>query len=99
MNILQIISSSGMYGAESVILNLSRALNACGHQCSIGVFANSSNPNLELHERAKQEGIDSIVFRCRGQLDRAAISSIRDAVRQTGVHTVHSHGYKADIYA
>lgn len=99
MNILQIISSSGMYGAESVILNLSRALNAVGHRSSIGVFANSLNPNLQLHERATQEGIDSIVFPCRGQLDRVAISRIRDVVRQTGADIVHSHGYKADVYA
>src|SRR5215469_2887247 len=99
MNILQIISSNGMYGAESVILNLSRALNAGGHRCSIGVFANSLNPNLQLHDYARQEGIDSIVFPCRSQLDRAAISNIRDVARQTGVDIVHSHGYKADIYA
>lgn len=99
MNILQIISSNGMYGAESVILTISRVLNAGGHHSSIGVFANSLNPNLQLHEHARQEGIDSIVFPCRRQLDRTAISSIRDVARQTGVDIVHSHGYKADIYA
>ena len=37
MRILQIISSSGMYGAEAVILNLSRFLNA-GPHCSKLVY-------------------------------------------------------------
>ena len=88
-----------MYGAESVILNLSRALNVSGHRSSIGVFSNSLNPNLQLHERATQEGIDSIVFPCRGQLDRATISNIRDVAQQSRVDIVHCHGYKADVYA
>jgi glycosyltransferase involved in cell wall biosynthesis len=100
MNILQIISSSGMYGAESVLLNLSRALNREGtHKSVVGVFANSSNPNFQLYERAALEGIDSYLIPCTGQFDRGVISRIRELVEQTGADIVHSHGFKADVYA
>ena len=99
MKILQMISSGGMYGAEAVILNLSRTLNEGPHRSLLGVFSNSSNPNLQLHENAKKEGIDSYLIPCDGQIDRKAITSIRELAQRTGADVVHAHGYKADIYA
>jgi glycosyltransferase involved in cell wall biosynthesis len=98
MRVLQIISSSGMYGAEAVILNLSRFLNAGQHCSMVGVFSNSSAPNHELHERAVKEGIESHLIPCKGQIDRTTISTIRESAVRTGADVVHAHGYKADIY-
>jgi glycosyltransferase involved in cell wall biosynthesis len=99
MKILQMISSGGMYGAEAVVLNLSRTLNEGLHRSPLGVFSNSSNPNLQLHENAAKEGIESSLIPCDGQIDRKAITNIRELVQRTGVDVVHAHGYKADIYA
>lgn len=99
MKILHIISSSGMYGAEAVILNLARSLNEGPHRSLLAVFSNSANPNLQLHERATKEGIESYLIPCRGQIDRKAVMSIRALVQRTSVDVVHAHGYKADIYA
>jgi len=98
MKILHVISSSGMYGAEAVILNLSRNLRGGPHACVLGVFSNSANPNLQFHECALMEGFDSRLIPCRGQVDRTAITSIRELVASTGADVVHAHGYKADIY-
>ena len=99
MRILHIISSGGMYGAEAVILNLSRTLNRQGHTCLLGIFSNSSNPNLQLHERALAEGIESHLIPCRGQLDRSVPASIRSLAASTRATLLHAHGYKADVYA
>lgn len=99
MRILHLISSGGMYGAESVILNLSHALNAVSHSSVIGVFANASNPNLQLYERAMAEGVETHLVPCQGQVDRAAIAKIRELTAQVGADVVHAHGYKADLYA
>jgi glycosyltransferase involved in cell wall biosynthesis len=98
MKILHIISSGGMYGAEAVILNLSRTLNEGPHRSLLGAFSNSSNPNLQLHESAAREGIESHLIQCGGPIDRAAIAGIRELVSKTGADVVHAHGYKADIY-
>lgn len=98
MKILHIISSGGMYGAEAVILNLSRALNGSSHSSVLGVFSNSSNPNLQLHERAVKMGIESNLIPCAGQVDPTVVASIRRLVAQTGADIVHAHGYKADVY-
>ncbi len=98
MRVLHIISSSGMYGAEAVILNMSRVLNSGSHCSMLGVFSNSSNPNLQLHERATEEGIESHLILCKGQIDRSAIANIRELAARTGADVVHAHGFKADIY-
>jgi glycosyltransferase involved in cell wall biosynthesis len=99
MKILHMISSGGMYGAEAVILNMSRTLNKGPHRSMLGVFSNSSNQNLQLHENAIKGGIASYLIPCNGQIDRKAITSIRELVQRTGTDVVHAHGYKADIYA
>jgi glycosyltransferase involved in cell wall biosynthesis len=98
VKILHIISSGGMYGAEAVILNLSRALNEGSHSSVLGVFSNSANPNLQLHEAAARENIESHLIPCDGQIDRTVITSIRDLASCTNADLVHAHGYKADIY-
>ena len=98
MKILHIISSGGMYGAEAVILNMSRTLNESSHSSVLGVFSNSANPNLQLHEAAAKEGIESHLISCDGQIDRTVTTSIRELVARTGADIVHAHGYKADIY-
>jgi glycosyltransferase involved in cell wall biosynthesis len=98
MKILHIISSGGMYGAEAVILNLSRTLNRQGHSSILGIFANAPNPNLQLHERALEEGIESHLIACNGQMDRTVPASIRALAASTGADLIHAHGYKADVY-
>ncbi len=98
MKVLHMISSGGMYGAETVILNLARALRDGPHDCVLGVFSNSSKQNLQLYERAVKEGFESHTIVCKGRMDRAAIAGIRQLVGRTGADVVHAHGYKADIY-
>jgi glycosyltransferase involved in cell wall biosynthesis len=99
MKILHIISSGGMYGAEAVILNMSRTLNESSHSSVLGVFSNSANPNLQLHEVANAQGIDSHLISCTGQIDRTVPTSIRELAARTNADIVHAHGYKADIYS
>ena len=84
MKVLHVISSGGMYGAEAVILNLSRALNRGSHRSMLAVFSNLSNPNHQLHEKAVEEGIESHLIACKSRIDRIAIASIRELAIRTG---------------
>lgn len=100
MKILHLISSGGMYGAEAVILNLCSVLNGgYQHQSILGVFANTPQPNLSLHEAAMSAGFESHLIPCRGQFDRSVPVAIRELAHRTGADIVHSHGYKPDVYA
>jgi len=53
--------------AEAVILNLARALRGGPHECVMGVFSNSANPKIQLHESALKEGFESHLVPCRGR--------------------------------
>jgi hypothetical protein len=90
MKVLHIISSGGMYGAEAVILNLSRTLSAGPHSSVLGIFANSANPNLQLHETAAKQEIESDLIPCNGQIDRATIAAIRDLAQRTSHCAAHA---------
>lgn len=85
-----------MYGAEAVILHMSRALKEGSNRSVLGVFLNASNPNLQLHEAALKDGTESHPIPCKGRLDWTAIRSIRELAADADV--VHAHGYKADIH-
>jgi glycosyltransferase involved in cell wall biosynthesis len=98
MKVLHLISSGGMYGAEAVILNLSKRLQQTGHSSVLGVFENQPHPNLQLHEAAQKQGIESHLLTCEGQFDKTMPQKIRRLVQTTGADVVHAHGYKADIY-
>jgi len=98
MKILHVISSSGMYGAESVILNLSRWFNAERHRSIVAVFLNQSNSNLELYWNCRQQAIESHQIPSKGRIDWTAIRRIRELALSTAADVVHAHGYKADVF-
>jgi glycosyltransferase involved in cell wall biosynthesis len=98
MRVLELISSGGFYGAESVLLTLSQALSDLGCEVVVGAFENEQSPNLEIAERARQAGLAVEIFPCRGRFDRKAVRALRNFARLRGVDVVHTHGYKADIY-
>lgn len=99
LKILQLISSGGFYGAENVLLELSDELKKAGHSVTIGVLRNSQNPNIELIGKAAERSINTAVFECNGKFDLKTISMIGSYVREGSIDIVHSHGYKANIYA
>jgi glycosyltransferase involved in cell wall biosynthesis len=99
MKVLHIISSSGMYGAEGVILNLSRRLNASGHTSLLGVFQHSDRSKNPLFDAATEAGIEAHRIPCKGQIDFSSVRALRSLVRSTGADVLHAHGYKADIYS
>lgn len=99
LKILQLISSSGFFGAENVLFELSYELKKLGHSVTIGVFQNLHNPNLELFKTARENSIQAHAFSCAGKMDIKTISSIASFVRENSFDIVHSHGYKSNIYA
>ncbi len=98
MKILHLISSGGMYGAEAVILNLSKTLIDQGDESEIAFFQNQPQPNLDLQTAAAHRSIPTHAVVCQGQLDLSVPGRIRDLARSVSANVVHAHGYKADLY-
>lgn len=98
MNILHIISSSGIYGAERVLLNLVTALKAREHSPYVICLKNDSKPEPLLHTELKNKGVASQVLSCRHKFDISIINSLKRFMKEQGIELIHSHGYKANLY-
>jgi len=97
--VLQLISSSGFFGADNVLIELSKQLRHSPFSPVIGVFDNQHNSHLEVAEVAKQHGFQVAVFPCRGRCDPRTIFLIRKFLRENEIKVIHSHGYKSNLYA
>ncbi|MFW9973295.1 MAG: glycosyltransferase family 4 protein [Candidatus Odinarchaeota archaeon] len=97
--ILQLRSSNGFFGAENVIIELSRQLSNSNYHPVIGVIENSKNPHIELAEAAERYNIETEIFKCKGQFDISTANKIRGFIKQNEIEIIHSHGYKANFYA
>lgn len=98
MTILQLISSEGFYGAESMLVSLSHALEQLGDELIVGVFEDQRNPHTEVAQEAKRRGFTVELVPCRGRLDWSAVRKLRSLLDIHTVDILHTHGYKADIY-
>jgi glycosyltransferase involved in cell wall biosynthesis len=98
VTILQLISSEGYYGAESMLLALARTLPGLGCGSIVGVFRDARAHNGELEKRAAQMGLQVESVPCAGRWDWRTVGRVRRLVEAHGVDVLHTHGYKADIY-
>jgi len=98
VTILQLISSEGYYGAESMLLALARTLPGLGCGSLVGVFQDARSHSTELEKRAAQFGLPVVTVPCTGRWDWKAVGRIRELVKAHDVDVLHTHGYKADIY-
>jgi len=96
--ILHIRSSGGLYGAEQVILNLARELNARGCVNDILCFNNTYNPHLELVEQARKDNLSALTVDCRGVFDRRTVKNLRQIIRSRKIDVVHCHDYKPRLF-
>jgi glycosyltransferase involved in cell wall biosynthesis len=98
MRVLQLISSAGYYGAEAVVVSLSKALERAGCQVIVAAFENAHCPNREFAGRAVAAGLETVLVPCAGRLDNRAVDKVRDLIRSQRIAVLHTHGYKANAY-
>jgi glycosyltransferase involved in cell wall biosynthesis len=97
--VLHLISSSGFFGADNMLVELSKELRHTGYTPIIGVFKNIHNPHVEVAEKAKQYHFPVTLFPCNGRLDLKTIISIRRFLEKQNIGIIHTHGYKSNLYA
>jgi glycosyltransferase involved in cell wall biosynthesis len=97
--VLHLINSSGFFGADNALIELSKQMRRTTFSPTVGVFKNLRIPHLEVAEVAKRYDLPVLIFPCRGKLDIRTILSIRNFLRTQKIGIVHSHGYKSNFYA
>lgn len=99
LNILHVISTSGLFGAERVLLELAAQSRNLGMNVTVAALRNSSNPNTELAEAARAAGLPTLVVPCGGRFDAVVTDMLTAEIRKRGVQIIHSHNYKSNYYA
>ena len=98
IRILHLRKSQGLYGAERVILSLSKYLKDQGHKPIIGCLYDLRAPSRELADAGMNLGICTEVVQCRSQMDLKTLKDLIRLVQSYRIHLIHCHGFKADIY-
>jgi L-malate glycosyltransferase len=99
MRVLQLLSSTGFHGAETMTAELVRQLHAMGVTIDIGVFDNHGNANKEILDVVAPYIQESIVIPCRRQFDWSSVSTLRKYLTVRRPDLIHSHKYKTTFYA
>lgn len=96
-SVLHIVSSGGLYGAERVILNLSRELNSSAFKPILGVITHKREPLPKIATAAKNLGIQTIIIELISRFDFRSIFRLGKSLKKENISIVHSHGYKATV--
>lgn len=98
MKVLQLVSSSGFYGAERMVSLLSSTLIAAGEEVGLGLFNATAPQCAQIVREADLRNIPVWDLRCRGRWDWRTIRDLTQFLKAHHIDVLHTHGYKANIY-
>jgi glycosyltransferase involved in cell wall biosynthesis len=97
LRVLHAIDSSGIYGAENVLLSLASEQRARGGHpmlLSMGGLGMAEKP---IETEARRRGIDCVPVRLRHGIDLTGALRLARIAREQRADVIHSHGYKGNI--
>ncbi len=98
-NILQLRESSGFYGAENVVIELSKGLRQAGHRPMVAILTRSPKRVRVFKRTAQENRIWTRVLKNRRMIDTEVIFRLRRLLRKHNISIVLSHGYTSNFYA
>jgi glycosyltransferase involved in cell wall biosynthesis len=96
MRILHVIDSLGIYGAETVLLNLATEQQRRGDRPVLLSISSPDVADKPIEIEARRRGIECVLLRMRG-LNLAGGAEIMRIAHTRDVDVIHSHGYKSNI--
>ena len=98
IRILHLRKSEGFYGAEKVIILLSKGVKKYNYTPVVGCLYDLRQPVGDLIVAAQENGIVAEKIICKSRLDFKALRQIISLIKKRKIDIIHSHGFKADIY-
>lgn len=99
--ILHLRSSTGLYGAEQVVLELCRHQSVSHEGTCLLVFSRPSQPPPSLLEEAWRRGLRAERLICQGPLDPRCVADLRRRLKascRSETTILHCHDYKSVVY-
>ena len=95
---MHVRDSSGIYGAERVILTLAQNIDRNRFRFSLLCMRRRDGRSEQLIKTAKMMGLEVFTVDVNCRLDFRAIYRIRQILNRQNVSVVHSHDFKSDVY-
>ena len=96
--ILHFLESGGLYGAENVVLNLSREMMKANEYVPvIGCIVQSLDESVALVEKARDYGIETHRIVVNNKVFPLDVLRFVRNIQKLHIDLIHSHGYKASI--
>jgi glycosyltransferase involved in cell wall biosynthesis len=99
MKILHLIDSGGLYGAERVMLQLALESQRRGHEIVLGTMIAPGERDSPLASAGAALGLPVVTLEMPNGLSPKRLRAVRALVEEQAADIVHSHGYKANIFA
>ncbi len=97
--VLHFISSSGLFGAEQVLLTLCRGADRSQYELIVAALEDQRSPNTAILQAAEALGIATFKLSSRGRFDLAAVKALLELLRSQQIDLIHSHNYKSNMIA
>lgn len=99
MRILHFIDSGGLYGAEKVLLNLSRQMAGSGRfHPVVGCIVSSPQEKSELFEKARDLNLEAVRVVIRNGWLPYDLVKAGLQIQRLRIDLIHSHGYKPSVW-
>ncbi len=100
IKVIQLIGSTGVFGAERWILALMRYLDPKEVHCTIvNLVDEKTEEDSPIVAEAHKRGLDAIDFYTGGKFNPLAASRLASWLDKNQYNILHSHGYKSDFLA
>lgn len=100
IRVLHFIESEGLYGAESVIVNLSQEMQRDGRYVPIvGCIVAKKEERSALLDAARSKGFEAHPIVIANSLVWRDLPRAARQIKGLGVQVLHCHGYKPAVYA
>jgi glycosyltransferase involved in cell wall biosynthesis len=97
VRILHTIDSLGIYGAETVLLNLATEQQRRGDTPVLLSIGSPAAQEKAIESEARRRGIECVTLRMRDGLNLAGGAQIARIAQAQRIDVIHSHGYKSNI--
>jgi glycosyltransferase involved in cell wall biosynthesis len=99
MRVLQLLSSTGFHGAETMAVELVRQLKLQGVEVHLMAFDAGDGSAQEITRAVSSFGVPTMINPCAGPLDAASWRRMNAYIRAHDIELLHSHKYKTTFYA
>jgi len=95
--VLHFISSNGIFGAETVLLNLAKHMKEQGKEIFISALKHDDAENVDIIKKAQEGDVPTHIIESRGKLDLTTIFRLSQFIKDHNVNLLHTHNYKSDL--